>query len=59
MRDFAARQGVWGTGTALDEPPSANVTVDDFVQLLPLGGPVQIRDLMNVVGGTPLCYVYE
>ena len=59
MLDFENRQGVWGTGTALDDPSSANVTVEDYVELLPLNGPIQIKDLMNVVGGTPLCYVYE
>jgi tyrosinase len=56
--DFARRQGVWGTNTFLDFPPSANTTVNDLIDISPLAGPVTIKSLMNTVGGTPFCYVY-
>ena len=39
-------------------PPSANVTVNDYIDIAPLNSPVQIKDLMNTVGGSPFCYVY-
>lgn len=41
----------------LNNPPSANTTVDDFVDLSPLAGQIQIKDLLNTLGG-PFCYVY-
>lgn len=58
MMDFENRQDVWGTGTLLNIPPSANVTVDDYIDITPLNTPIQIKELMNTVGNTPLCYVY-
>ena len=57
MLDFPNRQGVFGTGTFLDQPPSPNVTVNDVIDISPLNGPVKIKDLMSTVGG-PFCYVY-
>lgn len=56
--DFEHRQGVFGTNTFLNFPPSANTTVEDLIDLSPLSDPVKIKTLMNTVGGTPLCYVY-
>ncbi|GKT62251.1 tyrosinase central domain-containing protein [Colletotrichum tofieldiae] len=50
MLDFANRQ---------NNPPSRNATLDDLVDVSPLGGPVKLRDLMSTVGGSPFCYVYE
>jgi tyrosinase len=58
MLDFQNRQGVFGTNTFLNVPPSANTTLDDFIDISPLAPRVKIRDLMNTVGGGPLCYVY-
>ncbi|KXX75686.1 Polyphenol oxidase 1, partial [Madurella mycetomatis] len=58
MLDFENRQGVFGTNTIMDFPPSENTTVEDNVDLSPLRGPVKIKDLMNTVGGNHLCYVY-
>lgn len=58
MQDFANRQNVWGTSTLENVPPSANVTVEDSLDLSPLAGPLQIKKLMNTVGNTPFCYVY-
>jgi tyrosinase len=52
------KQGVFGTNTLLNFPPSPNTTVEDPIDLSPIAGPVKIKTLMNTVGGTPLCYVY-
>ncbi|KAH8892226.1 tyrosinase-like protein [Thozetella sp. PMI_491] len=58
MLDWTHRQDVWGTGTLLNTPPSPNVTVHDYIDIRPLNDPIQIKTLMNTVGGTPFCYVY-
>ncbi|KAL2134941.1 hypothetical protein VTI74DRAFT_10348 [Chaetomium olivicolor] len=58
MLDFKNRQDVFGTNTMLNFPPSANTTVEDLIDLSPLTAPVKIKDLMNTIGGTPLCYIY-
>jgi tyrosinase len=55
--DFS-HKGVFGTNTLLNQPPSANTTVEDPIDLSPIAGPVKIKTLMNTVGGSPLCYVY-
>ncbi|KAK4449660.1 tyrosinase-like protein [Podospora aff. communis PSN243] len=57
MLDFQNRQTLFGTNTFLDQPPSANTTVEDFLDMDPLGPDVKIKDVLNTVGG-PLCYVY-
>ncbi|KAF4819633.1 Tyrosinase-like protein orsC [Colletotrichum siamense] len=47
-----------GTNTFLDQPPSANTTMDDFLEYGWVGGePLKIRDAMSTVAG-PFCYVY-
>jgi len=57
--DFANRENdIWGTHTMLDMPPSANVTIDDVLDMGHLNEQVAIRDVMNTLSGTPLCYVY-
>ncbi|SPO05202.1 related to monophenol monooxygenase (tyrosinase) [Cephalotrichum gorgonifer] len=56
--DFKNRQGVFGTNTLQNNPPSEDTTVEDFIDISPLAEPVKIKDLMNTVGGTPLCYIY-
>lgn len=58
MLDFQNRQGVHGTNTLQNNPPSDDTTVEDLVDVGPLADPVKIKDLMNTVGGSPLCYVY-
>ena len=55
---LTALQNVFGTNTFLDFPPSPSTTVNDNIDLGVLAAPVQIKDLMNTVGGSPLCYVY-
>ncbi|EXF74289.1 hypothetical protein CFIO01_03721 [Colletotrichum fioriniae PJ7] len=46
-----------GTNTFLDQPPSANTTMDDVLQYGWVGESLKIRDAMSTVAG-PLCYVY-
>ena len=47
-----------GTNTFFDQPPSANTTLDDFVEFgYAAGPPRKIRELMSTTGG-PFCYVY-
>ncbi|KAM7206587.1 tyrosinase-like protein [Naviculisporaceae sp. PSN 640] len=55
--DFQNRQGVNGTNTFLDQPPSPATTVEDLLDLGHLAPPIKIKDVMNTVGG-PLCYIY-
>lgn len=57
--DFKNRQNVAGTNFFFELAPSPNTTVDDLINLAPLTTSTpKIKDLMNTVGGTPLCYVY-
>ncbi|KAK0377692.1 hypothetical protein CLIM01_04963 [Colletotrichum limetticola] len=46
-----------GTNTFLDQPPSANTTMDDVLQYGWVGESLKIRDAMSTVAG-PFCYVY-
>lgn len=62
MLDPAARvrsdAAIDGTRTFLDQPPSANATLDDVLDLeAAFGPPLRIRDVMSTVHG-PLCYAY-
>ena len=41
----------------MDNPPSANMTLEDVIDISPLDTPIKIKDLMSTVGG-PFCYVY-
>jgi tyrosinase len=58
--DFAQRRdAISGTNTFLNNPPSANSTLDDTVDLFFAGGgPIKMRDLMSTTGG-PFCYTYS
>ncbi|KAJ8105574.1 hypothetical protein OPT61_g10091 [Boeremia exigua] len=51
-------EGISGTGTFLNAPPSANTTLDTSVNLgYAWEGVLPMRDLMSTVAG-PFCYVY-
>ncbi|KAK3984547.1 Grixazone synthase [Cladorrhinum sp. PSN332] len=56
--DFETRRGVWATRTWFNIPPTDNATVEDYLEIEPHAPPRKIRELMNSVGGSPLCYVY-
>jgi len=49
------------TKTMMNNPPSANGTLDDVNNLGLLAGDVKTRDLMSTLGGMggKLCYIYE
>ena len=57
--DWPNRQGIYGTGTWLNNPPTPEVNIDEFIDLRPLNEPRRIRDLIDAVGGTPSCHVYS
>lgn len=60
-RDPATRQyAISGTSTIYNSPPSPIFKLSDTINLGKLSprGPQPIRDLLNVKGGTPLCYAY-
>ncbi|TQB76544.1 hypothetical protein MPDQ_007465 [Monascus purpureus] len=49
---------VSGTGTFMNEPPSANTTLDTVIDLgYAAGNPIPVGDLMSTTDG-PFCYVY-
>ncbi|KNG49834.1 Di-copper centre-containing protein [Stemphylium lycopersici] len=50
--------GISGTGTFLNNPPSANTTLETMVDLgYAAGPPVPMADLMSTTEG-PMCYIY-
>ncbi|KAH6617539.1 hypothetical protein F5144DRAFT_660919 [Chaetomium tenue] len=58
-QDPAARAyQVWGTGTAANDPPSDNVTLDTSMDFGIIGDPRTIREVSSTVDGD-YCYVYE
>lgn len=56
---IAFLKDIFGTRTLQNNPPSANATLDDLIDITPIGGSAKLRDLMSTVGGSPFCYVYE
>jgi len=51
-------KGISGTGTFLNQIPSANTTLDTVVELgYAAGPPVKMADLMSTTEG-PMCYIY-
>ncbi|KAK4210225.1 hypothetical protein QBC37DRAFT_390655 [Rhypophila decipiens] len=47
-----------GTITFRNNPPSRVGTVNDWLDMGKLGPQVQIKDVLNTLGGGPLCYIY-
>jgi tyrosinase len=53
-----SEKGISGTDTFLNNPPSANTTLDSTVSLGYAAGPVvRMEDLMSTTDG-PMCYIY-
>ncbi|RYP66618.1 hypothetical protein DL771_007687 [Monosporascus sp. 5C6A] len=50
---------VAGTLTMLNMPPSRNGTLDDVVDLAPIDGAYTLGEMLDTVGGSPFCFVYE
>ncbi|KAI5859643.1 Di-copper centre-containing protein [Durotheca rogersii] len=57
--DWENRQTMAGTITMMDMPPSRNGTLDDVLDIKPVGGSYTFRQLLDTVGGSPFCFVYE
>ncbi|KAE8375210.1 hypothetical protein BDV26DRAFT_283635 [Aspergillus bertholletiae] len=57
--DLKKRQNaISGTGTFLNDPPSANTTLDSVIDIgYANGNPIAMRDLMSTTAG-PFCYIY-
>jgi len=50
-----------GTNTLLNDPPSANTTLEDEMNVMWAGKPgetVKVRDIMSTTKGV-LCYIYD
>ncbi|KAK4183975.1 Grixazone synthase [Podospora australis] len=58
MLDLENRSNVAGTSTWINLPPSPNITVEDTIDVLPHQPTRKLKELMNTVGGSPLCHVY-
>lgn len=48
-----------GTRTFRDTPPSGNATVDDLLNVGILAKHRPIKDMLDTLGNSPLCYIYE
>lgn len=57
--DWENRQEISGTATMNNRPPSDEQTLDDVLDMEPLGEPRPLGDLLDTVGGSPFCFVYE
>ncbi|GKZ31311.1 hypothetical protein AbraIFM66950_011705 [Aspergillus brasiliensis] len=51
------RNAIWGTSTRSNDPPSANMTLDDMLEFGFISQQLQFADLMNPLSG-PFCYRY-
>lgn len=54
-----SEQTMAGTITMMNQPPSRNGTLDDDLDITPVGGVYKYRQLLDTVGGSPFCFVYE
>ncbi|KAI1463145.1 Di-copper centre-containing protein [Daldinia caldariorum] len=57
--DWKNRQTMAGTITMMNMPASRNGTLDDILDINPVGGTYNYRQLLDTVGGSPFCFVYE
>ncbi|KAI0810206.1 hypothetical protein GGR55DRAFT_688909 [Xylaria sp. FL0064] len=57
--DWAKRQAMAGTITMMNQPPSRNGTLDDVLDISPVGQAFKYRQLLDTVGGSPFCFIYE
>jgi tyrosinase len=48
-----------GTITMMNQPPSRNGTLDDVLDISPVGNSYKYSQLLDTVGGSPFCFVYE
>ncbi|KAI1375351.1 Di-copper centre-containing protein [Hypoxylon crocopeplum] len=57
--DWENRQTMDGTITMMNMPASRNGTLDDVLDISPVGGAFQYRELLDTLGSSPFCFVYE
>ncbi|GAP87774.1 putative FAD binding domain-containing protein [Rosellinia necatrix] len=57
LHPFMAKT-IAGTITLFNEPPSRDTSVDDLIDLGVNAPPRRIGDLLDTLGGAPLCYIY-
>ncbi|RYP10781.1 hypothetical protein DL765_007992 [Monosporascus sp. GIB2] len=57
--DWEHRQNIAGTITMNNRPPSRNGTLDDVMDMAPLGGAYTLGEMLDTIGGSPFCFVYE
>ncbi|KAI0839162.1 Di-copper centre-containing protein [Hypoxylon sp. FL0890] len=57
--DWEQRQTMAGTITMMNMPASRNGTLDDVLDIRPVGGTFKYRELLDTVGASPFCFVYE
>ncbi|KAI1657703.1 Di-copper centre-containing protein [Daldinia decipiens] len=57
--DWENRQTMAGTITMMNMPASRNGTLDDVLDVSPVGGSFKYRELLDTVGASPFCFVYE
>lgn len=55
----SSEQTMAGTITMMNQPPSRNGTLDDDLDITPVGEVYKYRQLLDTVGGSPFCFVYE
>lgn len=49
---------VAGTLTLQNRPPTRDATVEEPLEMGVNGETVRIKDVLDTMGGSPLCYVY-
>lgn len=47
-----------GTLTILNTPPSRDTSVEDMIDLGVNSAPVAIKNVLDTIGGDPMCYIY-
>jgi tyrosinase len=57
LHPFQAKT-VAGTLTLFNNPPSRNTSVEDLIDLGVNAAPIKIKDVLDTIGGSPLCYIY-
>jgi tyrosinase len=57
--DWENRQNIAGTRSWSSVPLAQNATLDDVLLFEPLNRKRPLRQLLNTLGGTPFCFVYE
>lgn len=43
----------------MNRPESRNGTLDDVLDISPVGGSFKYHELLDTVGASPFCFVYE